>query len=875
MSFKFFKSRTASVVLATGLAMGVMATPAFADSMSTDDYVTAAARRAAMPAPEILGLSGVEESGTWLDLNNLPGSLLSWSSPKYYLFGSPEYSTNPNPFMYNFLNDYNGTSKKIVLTDWVGSPNTSLPAYNSTDNAALHEVWNMMPDVIIGNQNKVDYDSAEYAGAAGAANGNPDYHPLSTEYSMSTYKSLINTMYDIAALGDQAATNTGKHLRYGDATDIAKQYEQYVIGTQGYILMQLDADQAQKKTVALVTDYDEASGTYTLMKSNTQDGTAASNRYLETCQAVSNMLDDTYGTTVTADQLAEADLVMIGSQRGSTHTDSQLYSSLPSNIKDKTYYTTDSNVGSLYGVTMNSVENAQNFGRILGCLYPEYIDQDDFVCYYFENFYHLKDGVALGTVIDNSLDGVVNWDSTGDRTQWTVADARTYNRDDVQAKLDRGVAYVSSLGEQAPAVMTPTEHVAGTIDMPAAVENGVVTVSAIGDQAYTGQAITPDVTVSYNGQALTQGTEYTVEYANNTEPGTATVTITGKGGFTGTMTLTFEISTATTRVAGEEAGQTALAISKQTFVDGECGTVVLARDDDFADSMSATGLAGALNCPILLIDREQGVTDDVKAEIARLGAKRVIVVGGTGAIPADVENQLSDLTVSRVFGETASDTSVKCADAIMGVDKATPAYVVVAMSDNFQDALSMSSFAYKYHAPIILETAGETAADRQLPEGALDMINGVRQKVFVAGGTGALSDASLSGVTAEKVRLWGEDGFDTSNQIATYMVKEGLLSAETVTVASGAESAKGLDALAGAALAGKNGGVVLLANGHETDDLGALDYTTIDAVDSQGIDGFLASHAGVKQVYVLGGTYVMPDEFVADVTAAADKAQAK
>jgi len=74
---------------------------------------------------------------------------------------------------------------------------------------------------------------------------------------------------------------------------------------------------------------------------------------------------------------------------------------------------------------------------------------------------------------------------------------------------------------------------------------GVLTNSMIADiaaQAYTGSAITPTVTVSFDGeQNLTLNTDYTVSYANNVNAGTATVTVTGKGNYTGTATKTFMI----------------------------------------------------------------------------------------------------------------------------------------------------------------------------------------------------------------------------------------------------------------------------------------------------------------------------------------------
>lgn len=58
---------------------------------------------------------------------------------------------------------------------------------------------------------------------------------------------------------------------------------------------------------------------------------------------------------------------------------------------------------------------------------------------------------------------------------------------------------------------------------------------------YTGNAITPDVVVTMNGRMLNRGTDYTVTYSNNTNVGTATMTVTGIGSFSGTKTINYTI----------------------------------------------------------------------------------------------------------------------------------------------------------------------------------------------------------------------------------------------------------------------------------------------------------------------------------------------
>ena len=59
--------------------------------------------------------------------------------------------------------------------------------------------------------------------------------------------------------------------------------------------------------------------------------------------------------------------------------------------------------------------------------------------------------------------------------------------------------------------------------------------------AYDGKAKTPSVNVKVNGKTLKKDTDYTVSYSNNTKVGTAKVTITGKGNYTGSVSKTYSI----------------------------------------------------------------------------------------------------------------------------------------------------------------------------------------------------------------------------------------------------------------------------------------------------------------------------------------------
>ena len=77
------------------------------------------------------------------------------------------------------------------------------------------------------------------------------------------------------------------------------------------------------------------------------------------------------------------------------------------------------------------------------------------------------------------------------------------------------------------------------IDGPVSLSNAKVTVSA---QVYSGKAKKPAVKVVLDGRTLIKGTDYTVAYRNNKAIGTATVTVKGKGDYTGTVEKTFKIN---------------------------------------------------------------------------------------------------------------------------------------------------------------------------------------------------------------------------------------------------------------------------------------------------------------------------------------------
>jgi len=84
--------------------------------------------------------------------------------------------------------------------------------------------------------------------------------------------------------------------------------------------------------------------------------------------------------------------------------------------------------------------------------------------------------------------------------------------------------------------------------------------SKIEDQVYTGKKIEPKLKLTYKGEALEKGKDYKVAWEDNKKIGIATVTITGKGRYTGTKTEKFQILPRAVELTSLQAGSRQLAV---------------------------------------------------------------------------------------------------------------------------------------------------------------------------------------------------------------------------------------------------------------------------------------------------------------------------
>lgn len=110
-----------------------------------------------------------------------------------------------------------------------------------------------------------------------------------------------------------------------------------------------------------------------------------------------------------------------------------------------------------------------------------------------------------------------------------------------------------------------------------------------GDYIYDGSEKKPTVTVRDGLAALTSGTDYSLTYSNNVKAGTATVTITGTGNYTGTASKTFIISAKPITglaVTLEKTSYIYDGTAKQPSVAVKDGPATLMEGTDYAVSYS-------------------------------------------------------------------------------------------------------------------------------------------------------------------------------------------------------------------------------------------------------------------------------------------------
>lgn len=138
--------------------------------------------------------------------------------------------------------------------------------------------------------------------------------------------------------------------------------------------------------------------------------------------------------------------------------------------------------------------------------------------------------------------------------------------------------------------------------LKAAKEAGVVTISlAYNTIVYTGQAYYPAVVVADKGRTLQQGTHYTLSYANNTNKGTATVTVRGAGNYSSAAaddamaTFTITQATPTISLPSTEAITLPIGFSATRRATSDLGTVTYSSSSNTIATVDNDGMVTAVS----------------------------------------------------------------------------------------------------------------------------------------------------------------------------------------------------------------------------------------------------------------------------------------
>lgn len=296
----------------------------------------------------------------------------------------------------------------------------------------------------------------------------------------------------------------------------------------------------------------------------------------------------------------------------------------------------------------------------------------------------------------------------------------------------------------------------------------------------------------------------------------------------GVPAATSSFTAPVTRLGGSTRYDTSVAISRATFSPG-VDVAFLASGADYPDALSGSAVAARLGGPVLLT-APTALPAVVGAELTRLAPRRIIVLGGAGAVSDAVSARLAAYTkgsVTRAAGDDRYGTSVAISTAAF--PKTAPV-VFVASGADFPDALSSATAAGTLGGPVLL------TRPTALPDAiAAELARLKPARVVIVGGEGAVSASVAAAVrTATKrtpERAAGRDRYATSAAVADLVFSD----APVAHLASGTTFA---DALGGAVAAVAAGGPLLLTQ-----------PTALPA----SVGGAL-TRLGVASAVILGGT---------------------
>lgn len=216
--------------------------------------------------------------------------------------------------------------------------------------------------------------------------------------------------------------------------------------------------------------------------------------------------------------------------------------------------------------------------------------------------------------------------------------------------------------------------------------------------------------------------------------------------------------------------------------------ILINADSTMADGLSASGLAGAINAPILLTKKN----NIPNATLKRLEkAKKVYIIGGENSIDKYTETVLKGkgIEIKRLQGSDRIKTSYNVAKEINSINKVNKVILTNAFKGE-PDAMSVAPVAVRDKAAIVL-TDGKSVP-----------FNTTGVESYVIGGTSSMNDKIVKDTNS--TRLGGTDRYDTNKKI----INKFYSGVKEFYIASGTDL---VYALVGSTVA-KNNAIVLVDN---------------------------------------------------------------
>ncbi len=292
-----------------------------------------------------------------------------------------------------------------------------------------------------------------------------------------------------------------------------------------------------------------------------------------------------------------------------------------------------------------------------------------------------------------------------------------------------------------------------------------------------------------------------------------------------------------TRLGGDDRYGTAVQIADHGWQSASTAVLAPSGDRNMVDALASSSLAKAVDGPILLADIDS-VPASTLTELKKLGVTKVYLVSGTAVMSAKVESELTTAGIQsvRLGGYDRYETAVNIAKEIQKIKPFQEVVVTNAYAN--VDAISIAPIAAAKGIPVLLVDKDS------VPKVVSDFIksSGI-SKTYVIGGTAVVSN-SIKDALPKAMRLGGNDRFDTNTEVLKQF--ENLIVGGSMFFANGSDTSL-IDSLAGAPLAAKLGGAIVLSNK--------------EAVPA-GTKGFIQTDIALKNPVILGGTAVMSDSAV-------------